>query len=114
MKALDRAALAAQNSPEDCICEDCGKSFPVLRMLAFLNANNEVATPSAIDNRMQRTMNGQHGGSAKDMNLGQRNDARLVCLYCCEKYHNTTYLTPAGKPTPAMAALGTALGNLRC
>ena len=47
----------------------------------------------------------QHGYSAALEPHSVTDNARLVCVYCCEKYHNTTYLSPAGKPTSAFAAM---------
>ena len=103
--AFDGASLAAQNSPQLWICEDCGKAFPVISMLAYLTPDNKAATLASNDNRVKRALQQQHGNKIVFENLSVRDNARLVCLYCCETHHKTTYLGQGGKPTAAFTSM---------
>ena len=98
-------ALAAHDPPHLWTCEDCGKTFAVVSMLAYLKRNNEAAVLPSNKKLVEQTMQVQHGYSAALEPHSVTDNARLVCVYCCEKYHNTTYLSPAGKPTSAFAAM---------
>ena len=86
-------------------CEDCGNTFAVVSMFAYLKRNNEAAVLPSNNKLVKQTMQVQHGYSATLEKHSVTDNARLVCVYCCEKYHNTTYLSPAGKPTSAFAAM---------
>ena len=104
-QAFDGAALAAQNPPQLWSCEDCGKAFAVISMLAYLTPDNKAAVLPSNDNRVNRALRGPHGEGATSQNLCVRDEPRLVCLYCCETYHKTTYLGPGGKPTSAFKSM---------
>ena len=97
--------LAAHDPPRLWTCEDCGNTFAVVSMLAYLKRNNEAAVLPSNKKLVEQTMQVQHGYSATLEKYSVTDNARLVCVYCCEKYHNTTYLSPAGKPTSAFAAM---------
>ncbi len=86
-------------------CQDCGNTFAVISMLAYLKQNNEAAVLLSDKKLVEQTMQVQHGYSAALEPTSVTDNARLVCVYCCEKYHNKTYLSSAGKPTSAFAAI---------
>ena len=98
-ESFDGAAGVAREKPKEHECEDCARTFALNHALALLYDSNEFAKGVESDVYMSIRKTQRETHSFK--NLVDPSRVRLVCAWCCSKYHGAAdYVETIVKESP--------------